>query len=315
MIITVNESIIGELFFSLPEPEELTKAEEQISYICRSTLNDEESSRLEYELEQMKKTKTAFHFLILKEIYDFSKEHGHAIVLKGNSAGSIISYLLGISPINPNELPFISSELIWESHRKFYIPDFEINISADIRPLIQKRLDEKFGFIESDDNLFYNIRMTYDTFWDKISGAEINIKTFDLDMCTAVMQELFPAQKNVSCNFEQLINVYAYDSGAFINEISSEKLLSADVIVTRDQLYTALISNSVPKELAIEVVKKGVWSNKAKKEEYLLNLEKYSLPESVIYAFNNAKHLWDAVSCISRLCVICQSKYESVIEY
>lgn len=63
MIITVNESIIGELFFSLPEPEELTKAEEQISYICRSTLNDEESSRLEYELEQMKKTKTAFHFL------------------------------------------------------------------------------------------------------------------------------------------------------------------------------------------------------------------------------------------------------------
>ena len=50
MIITVNESTIGELFFSLPEPEELTKAEEQISDICRSALNDEESSRFEYEL-------------------------------------------------------------------------------------------------------------------------------------------------------------------------------------------------------------------------------------------------------------------------
>lgn len=85
-------------------------------------------------------------------------------------------------------------------------------------------------------------------------------------MCTAVMQELFPAQKNVSCNFEQLINVYAYDAGAFINEISSEKLLSADVIVTRDQLYTALISNSVPKKLAIEVVKKVYGATNPKKK-------------------------------------------------
>ena len=310
MRITVNESHIGELFFSLPQPEELIIAEEQIINHCRNALQQKENSRLEYELEQMKKTKTAFHFLILKEIYSLSREKGHPIVLNGNIAGSIISYLLGISPINPDEVPFIAPELIWEADTDFDKPDFEIGICADIRPLIQKRLDEKFGFVNTNDTLYYRIVMADFQLCNEVSGIDINIKNFDTNICTAVLKELYPKQENNSCNFEQLINCYAYKVGTFANDISVEDLFDNNVIVTRDKLYLSLTANNVLHELAAEIVKKGIWSGATRKREYLLQLEKYSLPESVIFSINNAENLWNTAACVSRLCLRCQKEYE-----
>ena len=309
MRISVGEGTIGELFFSLPLLEELALAEEQISSYCRNALQQNENSRLEYELEQMKKTKTAFHFLVLKEICSLSKEEGYQIILKGNIAGSIISSLLGISPINPNEDYCISSELIWETHKDYYTPVFEIGISEQIRSLIQERLDEKFGFVKSNDTLYYKIRMTDTNLCDEVGNTDIKIKNFDTDICTKVLHKLYPEYNKITCNFEQLITLYAYQSGSFSNDICLEKLFDDNIIVTRDKLYFALISNEVPKEIAIEVVKKGMWSSETKKGEYLLLLEKYSLPEFVISSFTNTKHLWNTASCISRLCLLCQKEY------
>lgn len=312
MRITVNESPIGELFFSLPQPEELIIAEEQIINHCRNALQQKENSRLEYELEQMQKTKTAFHFLILKEIYSLSKENGHSIILTGNIAGSIISYLLGISPINPDEVPFIAPELIWEANKEFSLPCFEMGICADARPLIHERLDEKFGFINTNDTLYYRIVMADYPICNEASNTDINIKNFDTNICTAVLKELYPEQENNSCNFEQLINCYAYLVGSFANEIPLEDLLNDNVIVTRDKLYLSLTANNVPHELAAEIVKKGIWSGETRKREYILQLEKYSLPESVIFSINNAKNLWNTAEYVSRLCLRCHKEYELI---
>ena len=60
MRFTVDKSTIGELFFTLPLPEELKIAEDQIAQHCHDALQQEENARLEYELEQMRKSKTAF---------------------------------------------------------------------------------------------------------------------------------------------------------------------------------------------------------------------------------------------------------------
>ena len=310
MIISVNESPTGELFFSLPLSEELTIAEEQISDQCRKSIQQVQNTRLEYELEQMKKTKTAFHFLILKEICSLSKEKGHSIVLKGNIAGSFIAYLLGVSPFNPSENITTSAELIWESDKYFYIPDFEISISEQIRPFIQERLDEKFGYIKTNDNLYYKIRMTDWSLCDSVSAAHININNFDENICTKVLQKLFPEYETVSCNFEQLVNFYAYKAGSFSNAFCSEDLLDGDVVVTQDKLYFSLIANGVPKKLATEIVEKGITSTATQKEKYIIQLEEYSVPESIIFSVKNTDYLWNVASCVSRICLYCQNEYD-----
>lgn len=57
--------------------------------------------RLDYELNMMRNTETAFHFLILKEIADCSKENGYSIMPASDINDSLISYLLGLTDINP----------------------------------------------------------------------------------------------------------------------------------------------------------------------------------------------------------------------
>ncbi|MBR6503132.1 MAG: hypothetical protein IKT42_06795 [Clostridia bacterium] len=311
MRITVGEGAIGELFFSLPLPQELTKAEEEVSSHCRKMLQHKENPRLEYELAQMRKTKTAFHFLMLKEICSLSKEKGHPIMLKGEIAGSLISKLLGISYFTINELQFIAPELIWEEYKEFYTPSFEISISSEIRPLIQKRLDEKFGFAHTNDTLYYRIMMTDSCLCDEVNNADINTNNFDVKICTAVLQKIYPNQKTPACDFEQLIKYYAYHVGSFSKNVSLEELVDDSIIVTKDKLYFTLTANNVPKELAIKTVKKGLWSSENKKSEILFKLKKYTLPKSVIFSFNNAQHLWSAASCISRLQLLCQKEYIS----
>ena len=311
----VNDAPIGELFFSMPQQEELIIAQEQVSEFCRNAINNEKNERLEYELEQMKRTKTAYHFLALKEIASLSKENGKPIMFNGSMGGSYISFLLGISPINPTKKPYTSAELIWSSYDCFKTPDFETSISKNIRPLIQERLNEKFGFVKDYDSLFYNVRIIDNESCDYAFHTDVGLEKYDGSICTAVMQNLFPETIIVTCDFKQLVNIYAYKcGGSFSADISLDELLGDDVIVTRDKLYFELVSNNVPSELAVKVVKKGVWSPENKKREYILQLEKYSLPENVLSAFKNANHLWDVASCISRLYIQCQKEYESRIE-
>lgn len=311
----VNDAPIGELFFSMPQQEELIIAQEQVSEFCRNAINNEKNERLEYELEQMKRTKTAYHFLVLKEIASLSKEKGYPIMFNGSMGGSYISFLLGISPFNPSKEPYISSELIWSLYDSCNTPDFEISISPNIRSLIQKRLDEKFGFVKDNNSLFYQLRITDCELCDCVFHTDVDMEKYDTSICTAIMQRLFPETANITCDFKQLVNIYAYKcGGSFSADVSLDELLGDDVIVTRDKLYFELVSNNVPSELAVKVVKKGVWSPENKKREYILQLEKYSLPENVLSAFKNANHLWDVASCISRLYIQCQKEYESRIE-
>lgn len=310
----VNDAPIGELFFSMPQKEELMIAEEKVSEFCRNAIHNEKNERLEYELEQMKRTKTAYHFLVIKEIASLSKENGYPIMFNGSMGGSYISFLLGISPFDPSKEPYISAELIWSLYDNFNTPGFEISIAHNIRSLIQKRLDENFGFIKDNNSLFYRVRITACELCDCVLHTEVDIEKYDVSICTAIMQSLYPTAEKLTCNFKQLVNIYAYKcGGSFSIDIPLNELLRDDIIVTRDKLYWVLVSNNVPSELAVEVVKKGVWSPESKKREYILQLEKYSLPENVLSAFKNANHLWDVASCMSRLYIQCHKEYESKI--
>ena len=108
MIFNVTPS---DVFFSVPSPEELQKAEETVATLCLeriSTAYTEDavsgqkvSMWVDAELAKMRATATGFHFLVLRDIALCSKAVGYPIIALGNLSGSIIPYLLGITEMDP----------------------------------------------------------------------------------------------------------------------------------------------------------------------------------------------------------------------
>lgn len=100
-------------------------------------------SRLEKELEIITKTGFCGYFLIVADIARFAHENNIPICGKGSSAGSIVSYILGISGIDPvkNNLYF---ERFLNRERK-EPPDIDIDLSAKRRTEIIRYLTLKYG--------------------------------------------------------------------------------------------------------------------------------------------------------------------------
>ena len=100
-------------------------------------------NRLEKELEIITKTGFCGYFLIVADIAGFAHKNNIPICGKGSSAGSIVSYILGISSIDPvkNNLYF---ERFLNRERK-EPPDIDIDISSKRRTEIIKYLTLKYG--------------------------------------------------------------------------------------------------------------------------------------------------------------------------
>lgn len=102
-----NNSTCGDLFFTVPTPKAMESVVQEISELCQVRAGElyggmnYASPRLEAELSMMRKTDTAFHFALLKEIADLSEREGYPVMPEGNLAGSMIAFLLGITSINP----------------------------------------------------------------------------------------------------------------------------------------------------------------------------------------------------------------------
>ena len=92
----------------LPHQEELTR----LAYEGIKTRNleqtDELVERLEYELNIIKTKGYAPYFLVVADLLRFAREHNILSTIRGSVAGSLTTYLLGITTVNPLEykLPF-----------------------------------------------------------------------------------------------------------------------------------------------------------------------------------------------------------------
>lgn len=100
-------------------------------------------SRLKKELEVIIKTGFCGYFLIVADIAAFARKNNIPICGKGSSAGSIVSYLLGISNVDPvkNNLYF---ERFLNKERKDP-PDIDIDLSHKRRAEIIRYLIGKYG--------------------------------------------------------------------------------------------------------------------------------------------------------------------------
>ena len=58
---------------------------------------------------------------------------------------------------------------------------------------------------------------------------------------------------------------------------------------------------NVPADIALDIVREDVWSQRENRQTYLKLLKSYAVPTYIENYFLNTTHLWTVSSCIDRL--------------
>lgn len=130
----------------LSEKEEMSKLRE----ICFARLAfyytkpEKARSRLLHELEMIEKMGYAGYFLLVFDLVEEAKKRGISVFGRGSAASSIISYLLGITLVDP-----IRENLLFERFlnpaRINDPPDIDLDISQGKRKELMNYVREKYG--------------------------------------------------------------------------------------------------------------------------------------------------------------------------
>lgn len=123
--------------------EVFTERVEEGLHKVLSHITPEAKERLNYELKTINEKGYAPYFLIVSDFARWCSEHGIITNTRGSAAGSLVSYALGITNINPlqYDLPFERFLTVWRPSP----PDIDFDIADDRREEVISYIVEKFG--------------------------------------------------------------------------------------------------------------------------------------------------------------------------
>ncbi|MGL4343140.1 MAG: DNA polymerase III subunit alpha [Metamycoplasmataceae bacterium] len=105
---------------------------------------DEAIERIKFELSIIEKLEIADYFLVIYDFIKFGKESGIAIGPgRGSASSSIISYILGITEINPLEYNLLFERFL--NLERISMPDIDIDIQDNRRDEIIEYIKQKYG--------------------------------------------------------------------------------------------------------------------------------------------------------------------------
>jgi DNA polymerase-3 subunit alpha len=107
------------------------------------TVTPELQARLDYELDVICRMGYAGYFLIVADFTRFAREQHIAITVRGSAPGSIVTYTLGITPVDPihYELPF---ERFLNPDR-VTMPDIDVDFEDGRREEVINYVSHKYG--------------------------------------------------------------------------------------------------------------------------------------------------------------------------
>ncbi|MGN1083990.1 MAG: DNA polymerase III subunit alpha, partial [Lachnospiraceae bacterium] len=145
------EIVFGE--YKLPKydvPEGYT-AKEYLHFLCRQGLtkrypdaDDTLWKRLEYELKTIEDMGFVDYFLIVWDFIKYSRDHGIAVGPgRGSAAGSIVSYCLGITNIDPIRYNLLFERFL--NPERLTMPDIDIDFCFERRQEVIDYVVRKYG--------------------------------------------------------------------------------------------------------------------------------------------------------------------------
>lgn len=134
-----------------PLPSPYSSAHDYLQELCRKGLKKyypspppEVKNRLEYELKIINQMGFAGYFLIVRDIVHFAKQHNIPVGPgKGSAAGSLVSYLLNITEVDP-----IKYQLFFErflNPERIDLPDIDIDFGQVGRDKVISYIFKRFG--------------------------------------------------------------------------------------------------------------------------------------------------------------------------
>ncbi|MEK7481777.1 MAG: DNA polymerase III subunit alpha, partial [Patescibacteria group bacterium] len=100
--------------------------------------------RLKYELGVIEKTKFADYFLIVADFVNWAKDHGIVVGPgRGSAAGSIISYILNITDIDPLKYDLLFERFL--NPDRISMPDIDLDFADNRRDEVLAYVRQKYG--------------------------------------------------------------------------------------------------------------------------------------------------------------------------
>ena len=124
---------------------------EYLTELCKSglekrydTVTDELTKRLDYELGVINKMGFTDYFLIVSDFISYAKNNGVSVGPgRGSAAGSIVSYSLGITSIDPIKYSLIFERFL--NPERVSMPDIDIDFAPEGRQKVIDYVVEKYG--------------------------------------------------------------------------------------------------------------------------------------------------------------------------
>ncbi len=135
---------------SFPTPQGLTESD-YLEKICRENLpqkypnaSEGTKERLAHELRVIKHTGFSGYFLIVSDFVNFARNNSIPVGPgRGSAAGSIVSYLLGITSIDPLKYNLIFERFL--NPERVSMPDIDIDFCYEKRPKVFEYVAERYG--------------------------------------------------------------------------------------------------------------------------------------------------------------------------
>lgn len=132
-------------------PDEYSDAFEYLTYLCETGLREryedvtpELEDRLHYELGVIRDMGFVDYFLIVWDYVNYAKSHGIAVGPgRGSAAGSIVSYCLKITNIDPIRYSLIFERFL--NPERVSMPDIDIDFAPEGRQDMIRYVSEKYG--------------------------------------------------------------------------------------------------------------------------------------------------------------------------
>jgi len=102
------------------------------------------NERLDYELDVIRKTGFSSYFLIVWDLIKYSKENNIPVGPgRGSAAGSIVSYLLGITDVDPLKYNLLFERFL--NPERINMPDIDIDFCYEKRSEVLKYVAKRYG--------------------------------------------------------------------------------------------------------------------------------------------------------------------------
>lgn len=134
-----------------PLPEGFDKPEKYLRYLCElgmekryQKVTSSLQERLDYEISVILKMGYAGYFLIVKDFVDFARSRGIRVGPgRGSAAGSMVSYCLGITNLDPIEYGLLFERFL--NPERVSMPDIDIDFADRGRDEVIAYVTNKYG--------------------------------------------------------------------------------------------------------------------------------------------------------------------------